>query len=66
MRHEDFPANRLVLWEPNQGRASRGVQMLTYNDSLKRDAGLASSEELEACMLDRSVRLDIVTREDSK
>ena len=66
VRHGDLLANRLVLREANQGRSSRGGQTLTYIDSFKKDTGLASSEEIKLCMVDRSVWRGIAARGDSK
>ena len=64
MRHGDLPANRLVLWEPDQGRASCEGKMLTYIDSLKRNTGLASSKDLKACIMDRIVWLEEARNDD--
>jgi hypothetical protein len=53
IRHNELEANDLVLWEPSQGKASRGSQKLTYVDMLRRDTGLESAEELRTLMKDK-------------
>ena len=55
IRHDDVAAHSLVLWEPQQGRASRGGQRSTFIDTLKRDTGLQSTSEIRTLMLDRSL-----------
>lgn len=53
VRHDDVAAHGLVLWEPQQGRASRGGQQCTFIDTLIRDTGLQSTSEIRTLMLDR-------------
>lgn len=55
IRHDDVAAHSLVLWEPQQDRASRGGQRSTFIDTLKRDTGLQSTSEIRTLMLDRSL-----------
>ena len=55
IRHDDVVAPSLVLWEPQQGRASRGRQRSTFIDTLKRDTRLQSTSEIQTLMLDRSL-----------
>ena len=55
IRHDDVAPHSLVLWDPQQGRASRGGQRSTFIDTLKRDTGLHSTSEIRALMLDRSL-----------
>jgi hypothetical protein len=52
-RHNELEASDivLVLWEPTQGKASRGK--LTFVDMLRRDLGLESAGELRALMKDK-------------
>ena len=64
VRHNELEANDLVLWEPTQGRASRGNQKTTYVDMLRRDTGLQSTEELRTLMWDRC-EWQAMTRGDS-
>ena len=52
-RHEEEIANKLVLWQPNDGRARRGRQKTTYLDVLLQDTGVANLSELKTIMLDR-------------
>ena len=61
MRHEDEEANKLVLWEPTEGKASRGRQKVTYIDNLKRDTGLEDTAEIKTIMQDRGRWTGIVT-----
>ena len=43
----------LVLWEPTQGKFSRGSQRLTYVDRLRKDTGLQTTVELKTLMMDK-------------
>ena len=54
IRHEDEIANKLVLWQPNDGRVRRGRQKINYIDVLLQDTGVTSAAELKTIMLDRS------------
>ena len=53
IRHNDVAPHSLVLWVPQQGRASQGGQQSIFIDTLKRDTGLHSISEIRALMLDR-------------
>ena len=48
-------AGSLVLWEPTQGKRSRGGQHLTYVDQLKKDTGLTDVREIRSKILERDV-----------
>ena len=54
IRYEDEIANKLVLWQPNDGRVRRGRQKINYIDVLLQDTGVTSAAELKTIMLDRS------------
>ena len=53
VRHTDEIAHHLVLWEPTQGKRSRGRQAVTYVDVLRRDTELESVQEIRTVMMDR-------------
>ena len=53
IRHTDEMANRLVLWQPTEGRTRRGRGRVNYVDSLFQDTGMANVEELRIIMEDR-------------
>ena len=65
VRHPEMAASNLVLWEPMQGRASRGGQSLTFIDQLLRDTSLKTAAYIRTCMEDRDVWRVIVARGDS-
>ena len=50
VRHPELAASNLVLWEPTQGRASRGGQSLTFIDQLLRDTSLKTAADIRTCM----------------
>ena len=54
VRHPEVPANPLILWEPTQGRRSRGRRKLFYVNVLKKDAAVENRDELTALMLNRT------------
>ena len=60
IRHPEEIANQLVLWEPTQGRTSRGRPKLTYIDNLKSDTGLLDINEIKTAMEDRKLWKDII------
>ena len=62
VRHAEMAASNLYLWEPTQGRASRGGQSLTFIDQLLRDTSLKTATDIRACMEDRDVWRVIVAR----
>jgi hypothetical protein len=59
VRHSKLAASPLILWEPTQGKATRGRRH-TYVDLLMRDTGYATTEELRTRMLDRKVWREVV------
>ena len=65
VRHPELAASNLVLWEPTQGRASRGSQSLTFIDQLLRDTSLKTAADIRTCMEYRDVWRVIVARGDS-
>ena len=62
---EELAASNLVLWEPMQGRASRGGQSLTFIDQLLRDTSLKTAADIRTCMEGCDVWRVIVARGDS-
>ena len=65
VRQPELAASNLVLWEPTQGRASRGGQSLTFIDQLLRDTSLKTAADIRTCMEDRDVWRVIVARGNS-
>ena len=61
-RNKADPVSQLLLWEPTQGTRKRGQPVKTYIDVLKEDTGIETTQELGACMDDREVWQDIVSR----
>ena len=62
-RLADLVAHRLLLWEPTHGARSRGRPALTFIDNLRKDTGLADTEEIGRLMADRTLwRQHINTR----
>ena len=53
IRHSEQEVCHLMLWEPSQGRSSRGSPWLTDVEQLKRDTRLKISEELASLTKDR-------------
>ena len=52
-RHPELTLNKVILWEPQHGRASRGRPQLTFIDNLQVDTGLTSTKEMAQLMGDR-------------
>ena len=52
-RHNEEIASKLVLWQPDRGRPSRGRRKTTLVDTLLDDTGCATRNELATAMLDR-------------
>jgi len=50
-RHLELLAGKVILWEPTHGYR-RGRQRGTFLDTLNKDNGLESIEELRMCMED--------------
>ena len=55
VRHPELSVHPLNLWEPSQGKASRGRRRISYVDILKKDCGLHEKEEIRTSILDRDV-----------
>jgi len=55
VRHSELEVSNLVLWEPTQGKFSRGSQRLTYVDRIRKDTGLQTTAELKTLMKDKCV-----------
>ena len=53
-RHHELMANKLVLWEPMQGRRARGRKKDTYISMLIKDTGLDNATDLRCIMQDRT------------
>ena len=53
VRHPELVASGLILWEPTHGTRNRGRPVATYVDTLKRDTGLGSTDEIRTLMEDR-------------
>ena len=53
VRHPELTASELILWEPTHGKKSRGRPHATFIDTLKRDTGLSSANEIRTLMEDR-------------
>ena len=47
IRHGDEIANKLVLWQPNDGRVRRGRQKINYIDVLLQDTGVTKTITLD-------------------
>ena len=54
-RHPEEEASKLVLWQPQHGKTNRGRRANTFIDSLLKDTGLESVEEMRNAMLDRKI-----------
>ena len=52
-RHSEETAHKLVLWEPTDGKRSRGRRKLTYIDNLLEDANANNISELRTMMEER-------------
>ena len=65
-RQSEDPVSELVLWEPRQGTRRYGCPEKTYIDILKDNTGVASTDELVACMKDQEVWRGIVSRRPAK
>ena len=53
VRHPELAASDLILWEPTHGTRGRGRPAATFVDTLRRDTGLSSTNEIRALMEDR-------------
>ena len=54
IRHTDEIANKLVLWQPTEGRTNRGRRKITYVDVLLEDTRMERVQELRTIMGDRA------------
>ena len=52
-RHRELAASELILWEPKHGSRNRGLQRTTLIDTLKRDTGLSSVDEIRTLIEER-------------
>ena len=53
IRHNEEISNKLVLWEPTEGRTRRGRRRFTFIDALLEDTGMDNVQELNTIMQDR-------------
>ena len=53
IRHPEEMANKLVLWEPSDGKRSRGRRSLTFIDTLLEDTEMENKQELKSIIEDR-------------
>ena len=60
IRHEEEVANKLVLWQPTDGRPSRGRKRATYIQNLFEDTGTENVSEITNLMKDRNTWKDRV------
>ena len=52
-RHDEEMASKLVLWQPDRGRAKRGRRRTTLVDTLLDDTGCSTTQEPSTAMMDR-------------
>ena len=55
IRHPEEIAHNLVLWEPTHGQQSAGGQNLDFINTLYKDTGLTTTQELRDTMNNRAV-----------
>ena len=53
-RHPELSTQKVLLWEPTHGQRSRGRPRTTFVDTLKKDTGATSADELSTLMMDRT------------
>ena len=58
IRHEEEVANKLVLWQPTDGRPSRGRKRKTYIQNIFEDTGIENVIELTNLMKDQNTWRD--------
>ena len=63
VRHPEEPASQLVLWQPTEGKRSRGKPATTYIDNLLADSGLDDIEHLDTAMRHREYWRRLVNEE---
>ncbi len=61
-RDNSSPALNLITWRPKHGQAKRGRPTATYVDTLLRDTGFETVEDLERCMDDRDIWRLLISR----
>ena len=49
-RHPELLANQLLFWDPDRGTRGRGRPKLTFVDTIKKDTGLESANEIGKLM----------------
>ena len=59
VRHQEEIASDLVLWQPVDGRTSRGRPKMTFIKVLLNNTGLETTQELKTCMMNRAQRNNI-------
>ena len=60
IHHDDEVSNKLVLWEPTEGKTRRGRRRFTFIDALLEDTGMENAQELRTIMQDRKEWRDCV------
>ena len=55
VRHPELSVHPQIMWEPSQGKASRGRRSISNVDMLKKDCGLHEKEDIRTSILDRDV-----------
>ena len=53
LRHTEEIANKLVLWNPTDGKPNRGRKHISYIDNLLNDTGVNNEKELMTIMNNR-------------
>ena len=61
-RYKDSPAWQLIKWIPKHGNIKRGRPPTTYINKLLREAGFEDVKDLEKCMQERDIWLNISSR----
>jgi len=44
-QHKEEEASKLLMWQPDRGRANRGRRRTTYIDTLLDDTGCTTTQE---------------------
>ena len=63
VRHPEESASQLVLWQPTEGKRSRGKPATSYIDNLMADTGLDEVEHLETAMKHQDFWKQLVNEE---
>ena len=61
IRHSEEIAHQLVLWEPTEGKRSRGRRKINYIDNLLNDADANNTSELRMVMAEREKNAGALT-----